>query len=80
MSTHCFFRTGRSHAPLALLLKKDENVTEPFNIAVIGCGTVGSGVVRLLVEQPERLAARAGRPLVLRRIVVRWKPAHRSRG
>jgi homoserine dehydrogenase len=46
-------------------------VTEPFNIALIGCGTVGSGVVRLLLEQRERLAARAGRPLVLRRVVVR---------
>jgi homoserine dehydrogenase len=44
---------------------------EPFNIALIGCGTVGGGVAKLLLEQPERLAARAGRPLVLRRVVVR---------
>jgi homoserine dehydrogenase len=44
---------------------------EPLNIALIGCGTVGGGVAKLLVEQPERLAARAGRPLVLRRVVVR---------
>jgi homoserine dehydrogenase len=44
---------------------------EPLGIALIGCGTVGSGVARLLLERPERLAARAGRPLVLRRIVVR---------
>src|SRR5438105_2288539 len=44
---------------------------EPYNIALIGCGTVGSGVARLLLEQPERLAARAGRPLVLRRVVVK---------
>src|SRR5262245_59235202 len=44
---------------------------EPLNIALLGCGTVGSGVARLLLEQPERLAARAGRPLVLRRVVVR---------
>jgi homoserine dehydrogenase len=46
-------------------------VTEPLGIALIGCGTVGSGVARLLLEQPDRLAARAGRPLALRRIVVR---------
>jgi len=46
-------------------------VTEPLGIALIGCGTVGSGVARLLLEQPERLAARAARPLVLRRVVVR---------
>ncbi len=44
---------------------------EPLNIALIGCGTVGGGVAKLLIEQPERLAARAGRPLVLRRVVVR---------
>src|SRR5207248_2611622 len=46
-------------------------MAEPFGIALIGCGTVGGGVARLLLEQPERLAARAGRPLALRRVVVR---------
>jgi homoserine dehydrogenase len=44
---------------------------EPFGIALIGCGVVGTGVARLLLEQPERLSARAARPLVLRRVVVR---------
>ena len=44
---------------------------EPYNIALLGCGTVGSGVAKLLLEHPQRLAARAGRPLVLRRVVVR---------
>ena len=44
---------------------------EPLNIALIGCGTVGGGVAKLLLEQPERLAACAGRPLVLRCVVVR---------
>src|SRR5207244_12719977 len=43
---------------------------EPLGIALIGCGTVGGGVAKLLLEQPQRLAARAGRPLVLRRVVV----------
>ncbi|HZZ81008.1 MAG TPA: homoserine dehydrogenase [Gemmataceae bacterium] len=43
----------------------------PFGIALIGCGTVGSGVARLLLEHPERLTARAGRALELRRIVLR---------
>jgi homoserine dehydrogenase len=46
-------------------------VNEPLGIALIGCGTVGGGVARLLREQSERLAVRAGRPLVLRRVVVR---------
>jgi homoserine dehydrogenase len=48
----------------------------PLGIALLGCGTVGSGVAHLLLDQPERLTARAGRPLVLRRIVVR-DPARR---
>ena len=44
---------------------------EPLGIALCGCGTVGGGVAKLLLEQRDRLAARAGRPLVLRRVVVR---------
>src|SRR5438477_1877829 len=43
---------------------------DPYGIALIGCGTVGSGVAKLLLEHPDRLAARAGRKLELRRIVV----------
>jgi homoserine dehydrogenase len=45
--------------------------TEPLGIALIGCGTVGGGVARLLLEQADRLTTRAGRRLVLRRVVVR---------
>lgn len=44
---------------------------DPFGVGLIGCGTVGAGVARLLLEEPDRLAARAGRPLQLRRVVVR---------
>jgi homoserine dehydrogenase len=47
------------------------DMAEPLGVALIGCGTVGSGVAKLLLEHPGRLAARAGRPLVLRRVVVR---------
>lgn len=43
----------------------------PLGIALIGCGTVGGGVARLLKEQSLRLDMRAGRPLVLRRVVVK---------
>ena len=46
-------------------------MADPLGVALVGCGTVGSGVARLLLEQPDRLAARAGRPIVLRRVVVR---------
>jgi homoserine dehydrogenase len=44
---------------------------EPLGIAMIGCGTVGGGVAKLLAEQKDRVAARSGKELVLRRVVVR---------
>jgi homoserine dehydrogenase len=44
---------------------------EALGIGLIGCGNVGGGVAKLLLEQPERMAARAGRKLELRKIVVR---------
>ena len=44
---------------------------EPLGIGLIGCGTVGQGVAQVLLQKGERLSARAGRPLELRRIVVR---------
>ncbi len=40
------------------------------NVALIGLGTVGSGVARLLMENADRLARHAGRRLVLRQVVV----------
>ena len=44
---------------------------EPLGIAMIGCGTVGGGVAKLLSENRERIAVRSGRNLTLRRVVVR---------
>lgn len=44
---------------------------KPLGVALLGCGVVGSGVVRLLTEQATRLAQRAGRLLQLRHVVVR---------
>jgi len=46
-------------------------MADALGIALVGCGTVGSGVVKLLREQPERLMRRAGRVLEIRRVVVR---------
>jgi homoserine dehydrogenase len=53
-------------------------MAESLGVGLIGCGTVGSGVAQVLLEHPDRLAKRAGRPIQLRRIVVR-DPA-RDRG
>ncbi|VTR97142.1 homoserine dehydrogenase [Tuwongella immobilis] len=44
---------------------------DALGIALIGCGTVGTGVAKILLERGERMLSRAGRPLELRRIVVR---------
>ncbi|MCA9115811.1 MAG: homoserine dehydrogenase [Planctomycetaceae bacterium] len=52
--------------------------TEPLGVGIIGLGTVGSGVARVLLEHPERMQRRAGRPVVLRKAVVR--DLSRSRG
>jgi homoserine dehydrogenase len=46
-------------------------MSEPLGIALVGCGTVGGGVAQLLLEKKDRLAQRAGRPLALRKVVVR---------
>ncbi|MDB5308289.1 MAG: homoserine dehydrogenase [Gemmataceae bacterium] len=46
-------------------------MTEPLGIALVGCGTVGGGVAKILLEHGDRLARRAGRPLALRKVVVR---------
>src|SRR5262245_3031449 len=46
-------------------------MSDPLNLALLGCGVVGGGVAKLLSEQRERLASRAGRPLVVKRVVVR---------
>ncbi|MFV2066563.1 MAG: homoserine dehydrogenase [Pirellulales bacterium] len=44
---------------------------EPIKIAVVGLGTVGTGVVRLLLDDGEHLARHAGRAMRLAKVVVR---------
>ncbi len=40
-----------------------------FNIALIGCGTVGGGVAKIMTEINNTLAERAGRPVKIAKIV-----------
>ncbi len=49
-----------------------------IQIGIIGLGTVGSGVVRLLRERPELLRRKAGVDLVVKKICVRNPRAKRS--
>jgi homoserine dehydrogenase len=45
--------------------------SQPLKVALLGCGTVGSEVVRLLHSSADDLAARVGAPLELAGIAVR---------
>ena len=47
----------------------------PLKIAIAGLGTVGGGTVRLLAQQADLLAARAGRPLQVVACAALEKPA-----
>ncbi|MFM7108758.1 MAG: homoserine dehydrogenase [Planctomycetaceae bacterium] len=46
-------------------------MSEPVRVGIIGLGTVGSGVVRLLVESADHITRQAGRPIVVERAVCR---------
>ena len=46
-------------------------MSEPVRVGIVGLGTVGSGVVRLLVESADHITRHAGRPIVVERAVCR---------
>ncbi|RMG41689.1 MAG: homoserine dehydrogenase [Planctomycetota bacterium] len=46
-------------------------MAETLGIGILGLGTVGGGVARLLTEHAERLERRSGRRLEIRRVAVR---------
>ncbi len=46
-------------------------MSKPVRIALLGCGTVGGGVVRLLYDNARYLAERVGAPLEIARVLVR---------
>ena len=41
-----------------------------FRIAILGCGTIGGGTAKVLLENIEEFSKKAGRPLVLAGIVT----------
>jgi homoserine dehydrogenase len=43
------------------------------SLGLLGCGTVGGGVVQLLHQNAEYLAERVGAPLEVSRVLVRDK-------
>jgi homoserine dehydrogenase len=55
-----------------------EDPARPLRLALLGCGSVGSQVVRLLHEHAEDLAARVGAPIELVGVAVRRPDAPRD--
>ncbi|RLK61390.1 homoserine dehydrogenase [Actinokineospora cianjurensis] len=51
---------------------------EPIRVALLGCGTVGTQIARLLTEQADDLAARVGARIDLVGIAVRRPNKHRD--
>ncbi|SEO91417.1 homoserine dehydrogenase [Trujillonella endophytica] len=51
-------------------------MTAPLRVALLGCGTVGGAVLRLLDEQSDELAARIGRPVEVAGVAVRRPDRH----
>ena len=47
------------------------NDKKPVKIALLGCGTVGGGVIRLIKGSPDNLASRIGAPLEIAHVLVR---------
>ncbi|HEY8530828.1 MAG TPA: homoserine dehydrogenase [Limnochorda sp.] len=46
-------------------------MSQPLGVALLGAGTVGSGVLRILERHRDRIEARAGGPFALRWVAVR---------
>ncbi|SFR11799.1 homoserine dehydrogenase [Lentzea waywayandensis] len=57
---------------------KEAGPVKPIRVALLGCGTVGTEVVRLLTDQAEDLTQRIGAPVELAGIAVRRPNKHRE--
>ena len=53
-------------------------MTEPLRLGIAGLGTVGVGVVRIVQNQADLLAARSGRPVVITAVSARSKAKNRD--
>ncbi len=51
-------------------------MTAPLKVALLGCGTVGNQVLRLIAEQADDLTARIGRPVEVAGVAVRRLAHH----
>lgn len=58
-------------------MKSQSNSDKPVRVALLGCGTVGGGVLQLLAENQTSLAQKVGAPLEVVKVLVR--DANKSR-
>jgi homoserine dehydrogenase len=63
--------TDPEGSPADLAERRRSMRREPLRIGLLGCGTVGGGVLRLLRDKQQYLAERVGVPLEVRRVLVR---------
>jgi len=57
--------------------KGSSNLKKPVRVALLGCGTVGGGVLRLLAENATSLAQKVGAPIEVAHVLVRDKDKSR---
>jgi|MDSW01.2.fsa_nt_gb homoserine dehydrogenase len=55
-----------------------DDMTQPVHIGLVGMGTVGTGVVRVLQDSADHIARQAGRPLIVEHVVVQDPKKPRS--
>ena len=58
--------------------KPDGGVKPPLKVAIAGLGTVGAGVLKVLRDNAEAIAARAGRPIVVTAVSARSRDKDRG--
>ena len=46
-------------------------MTQPLRLGIAGLGTVGTGVIKIVRQKANLLAARAGRPVVITAVSAR---------
>ena len=55
-----------------------DDMTQPVHVGLVGMGTVGTGVVRVLQDSADHIARQAGRPLIVEHVVVQDPKKPRS--
>ena len=65
------FLQADNAAPAEAATGRSGAMTRPLSVAVAGLGTVGAGVLRLLRDNADIVAARAGRPIAVTAVSAR---------